>query len=130
MEAANVKTGGAPATVADLAKVVKIKPATSKDKAIKVILPKDMYNAPVADVIKYVMANPAQRADERIAERVSEEMKKDYGVTVNAQPVKGAEAIGAYFVKKTTPGGIEYEEAEIIIAAEQKGGFGGLENLI
>lgn len=107
----------------NLARVVRIKPGTSSEKSVKVILPEELYDASVDKVLGYVMGEDLKRKDERIAERIKNEMKGQYGMTINASPAKGDEMIKGYFVQRETPNGIQYLEAEIIIAAKQEGGL-------
>ena len=110
----------------NIARVVRIKPGTAKEKSIKVILPQDMNGVTIEGVINYVLKSDLKRKDERIAERVKNEMKGEYGygITVNSNPAQGNEKIEDYFVNKQTEGGIDYKELEIVVAAEEDGGLG------
>ncbi len=107
----------------DIPRVVRIKPGTANEKSVKVVLPENLNNASIDDVIKYAITGELRRSDQRIAERVRNEMLNEYGMTVNANPAKGTEKIGEYFVRKKTPGGIEFDEVEVVIAAKQEGGL-------
>ena len=121
------QTAGVPADFNEGAKleiprVVRIKPGTANEKSVKVVLPDTLQNGSIDDVIKYAITGELRRSDQRIAERVRNEMLNEYGMTVNAGPAKGNEKVADYFVRKTTPGGIAFDEVEIVIAAKQEGG--------
>jgi len=109
---------------AELPKVIKIKPGSSSEKSVKLILPKTLEDASINEVISYALNNPdIKRKDIRIADRVRVEMESNYGIIVNENTVKGSEKISNYFTPKKSQSGLEYEEAEIIVASEQEGGL-------
>jgi len=106
-----------------LARVIKIKPGTASEKSIKLILPEDKYNTGLNQIIRYALSEQSNRGDERIADRIRAEMGNAYGITVNSNKVEGSQSIGKLFTKKQTNSGIDYLEAEIIVAADQEGGL-------
>ena len=122
----NYKPNGQPQPISEdkKARIVVIKPGISSEKAIKKILPENMYNATVDEIIKYVLNDgDMKRSEERIAERVKNEMKGTYGVTANEQKVQGNDKIADLFKDETTPGGMEYKEIEFVVAEDQDGGL-------
>ncbi|HLC55613.1 MAG TPA: hypothetical protein VJJ23_00045 [Candidatus Nanoarchaeia archaeon] len=111
----------------DIAKVIKIKPGSSSEKSLKVLLsdlPEHMKNATIEQILKYATTGELSRGNERYAERIRNEMQGAYGMTVNGNPVTGKENLGTYFVRKEAEG-IPYDEVELIIAAKQEGGLEG-----
>ena len=117
-------TNGAEVPAAELARVVKLKPGSANEVALKAVLPKELYNANIAQIVDYVVNRPElSRKDERIAGRVKHEMREDYGMVANAGPAKGGDNAGGLFKEAQTAGGLKYMELEIIVAAEQVAGY-------
>ncbi|MBU0461711.1 MAG: hypothetical protein KJ574_03940 [Nanoarchaeota archaeon] len=113
-----------PVPAASLARVIKLKPGSTNEASLKAVLPQDLYDANIDQVIDYVMnKGDATRKDERIAERVKHEMGGKYGIIVNEGPAKQSEKATAHFREAETPNGLKYLELEIIVAAEQEAGY-------
>ena len=109
---------------AELPRVIKIKPGSSSEKSVKLILPDELADATIDQVIKYAVNEPElTRKNARIADRIKVEMREAYGVTVNDEPAKGSQKLADYLVAKKSQSGLNYKEAEIIVAQDQEGGL-------
>ena len=106
----------------ELARAVLIKPGIS-GHAIKRVLPDGMEDATIDEVVKYALDKPDKRDGEHYADHIREEMKEKYDITVNKKPAKGNQKLAEFFTKKQTKAGVEYLEAEIVIAADEEGGL-------
>ena len=108
--------------------VVKVIPGSASEKGILIKLPPDgrMDNASIDDVLKFVLSDKETAASEkygRLVARVGEEMKKQYGVTVNGETVQGAAKIGGYFADRNLKDGTGFRQLEIVVASKQEGGL-------
>lgn len=104
--------------------VLLIKAGLASSKSLKIILPEDMRNASINDVIKYALEQPTTRKYEDRAETIRNEMKSDYGITANGAPVNGEETIADYIEKKeVAESNISYQGVELVVASEQEGGL-------
>ena len=106
--------------------VVRIKPALSDDDVASLdrVLPEDMEDSTIKDVIDYVVTiDDLTLSEERIKDRIEAEMSAEkWGIDVNSQTVEGNEPITGYFVDKESPKGKPYRELNITVAKIQKGG--------
>lgn len=124
-EKAETDTGVTETLKADTPIVVKIKPGTAAEKSMKFVLPENMLEQSVRDVITYSkglgIEEGLKREDSRIQERLGVEMKAEYGISVNGVAIKGDEKIGDYIKDAATAAGTKYKQVEIIIASKQQG---------
>jgi hypothetical protein len=107
--------------------VVKIRPGTAAEKSMRFVLPSQMRSSSIDQVVQYARGLKEEagltRESQRIQERIGIEMGDKYGLSINGQGVNGRESLADYLQNQTSPGGITYEEAEIIVAARQEGAY-------
>ena len=114
----------------EMARVVKVRPGSANHAFIARVVPAEMADKPLTEIVKYVMDKDDMTQDSiQVAGRVKTEMGGDFGMTVNGTVVKGKEAGNDYFVQKVSNQGVKYLEMEVIVASKQEGGFrvGGIE---
>jgi len=124
MGQAQASQGGQQESSEGLARIVLIKPGSSSEKSLKIEVDSKLSGATVDEVLGSAIKSSRNRSDERLAERIQEEMKDTYGIVVNGTPVKGEEKIAGHFVKDQLQSGTPYLKAEIVVAAKQQGGYG------
>ena len=108
--------------------VVRLKPGTSAEKALKVILPAGLANQTIDQVIRHVMGlgeeNGLKRDDLRIKGRIQDEMGNRPGYSINGKAVLGNEQLAPYLQEGATARDqTRYLEAEIVVAARQEGAY-------
>lgn len=107
--------------------IIKLRPGTAAEKSMKFQLPKEQAKGSIDQVVNYALglteADGLTREYLRIAERVKVEMKEKYGISVNGMALEDSKKanIVDYLQDKKTEKGLEYLEAEIIVAARQEG---------
>lgn len=113
-----------PAASLEKAVVVKVKPASSSEKGILFELPAELGKSSISDIVNYALNQGDSRKNERIADRVKQELagNEGYGITVNGQVVGQNDGIAGYLVERDLDG-TKYDELEIIVAAKQEGGY-------
>jgi hypothetical protein len=113
-----------PQATESLPRVVKIRPGSASESAVKVVLPSEVADGPLEKVVQYVLGNgELTRKDTRIADRLRHEMKGTYGLIVNEGPAKPQDNAAAHYREQVSPGGLKYKQLDIIIAAEQEAGY-------
>ena len=104
--------------------IVKIKPGSSSEKGLTFLLPEDKLEGTIDEVIAYGLANPDNRGDARIIERIKTEMSRDdYGIVAGNKTAQRSHAIDKYLVDKETADHEAYRELTIVIAKPQEGGM-------
>ncbi len=105
--------------------VIKIRPGTAAEKALRVLLPSDRAKDSVGSVVEYALRlqeeDGVTREGTRIQDRIRTEMKDKYGLSVNGQGIKGRESLIGYLRENQTDASRKYLEAEIIVASREEG---------
>lgn len=102
--------------------IVKVKPGSSSEKGAMFILPVEKANASLSEVIKYALAQDDTRKNERIVNRLNNELSKSYGITVNGKVANASDKIEGYLTSRKLDDGTDYNELEIVVASKQEGG--------
>ena len=116
----------------ELPYVAHVRPAMSVEKGITVMLPEQMYNATVDQIIQYSLEKPEITIDEqRVAERIRHEMRDNtYTVNLNNHPVERDERVGNLYESQSyfdDESGEAYEYHKIDMVVTYKLYDGGLE---
>ena len=112
--------------------IVKIKPGTSAEKSFEIVIPaeqSDILNKSVEEIVQYGLRmtedDGLSPKDLRIQDRIKQEMKNQYGFTVNGLSAQRREDISKYLRERDSIAtGKKYNYAEIIVASRQTGGKG------
>lgn len=116
----------------ELPYVAHVRPAMSIEKGITVMLPEELYNGTVDQIIHYSLEKPDIRADEqRVADRIRHEMRDNtYTVTLNNNPVERDERVGNLYENQSyfdQEAGESYEYHKLDLVVTYKIWDGGLE---
>lgn len=107
-------------------RVIAIKPASDAGKPVRVPLSGNLESGTVDEVVRHaVTERNVPSSDRDLTTRLKEQMKGNYGFTLNGRAVEGTYRIAASdYVEKTAPDGqTKYLEADLIIAAKETQGY-------
>ncbi len=109
---------------AEAPRIVKISAGLSAEYAAAVIPPERLQGMTVKDAVNYVVREANLKDSYKtIAERVNNEIRKPYDITVRGEKVQPNNDINQYFLPGQTADGTEFGHVQIKVAATERGGL-------
>jgi len=116
--------------------ILYVRPGSTAEKLLKIVLPNKMEQCSNIDAIEYVLNlkgkdfpnlkdNEGRKRYARIQERIRNEMAKEYTITINGVGARPQEPLSKYLVDDTSPKQTKVRIGDIVVASGQSGmGFG------